>query len=124
VQSGSDAYRLDFLVALRELAEEQSRRGPDAPTLLACATFSEYDVVVLYREYARGPVLGRRYDLQAHAALFKPDPSPQDLAETVFWNDVVDPTGRGEVLGVNWADGLGVERRDIQWVGAAEWCRT
>jgi len=81
-------------------------------------------VVVLYREYVRGPVLGRRYDLPAHAALFKPDPSPQDLAEIVFWNDIVDPTGRGEVLDVNWADGLGVERRDIQWVGAAEWCKT
>ncbi|TXR52459.1 hypothetical protein [Quadrisphaera setariae] len=113
-------YRQEFLLALRQIAEEEGSRDPSAPELVACGAFGERDVVVLYREFDGGPILGRRYNLQLHVSLFAPTPPPPVLAEIVFWDDLWDPTGRGEVLDVGWADGLGAERRLIQWVGAAE----
>lgn len=56
---------------------------------------TEGDAVVLYRERAGGPLLGRRYRLPEYAALFDIGSSPERLADIAFTDDVSDPTGGG-----------------------------
>lgn len=118
---GPEAYRSTFVLALRRIAAEASERDADAPELLACAPLGAGGAVVLYREQPAGPVLGKRYDVQTFAALFSPALAADDLAEIAYRNELADPSGSGEVLDVGWADGLGYDRSQVQWVGAGEW---
>ncbi|MBP2215040.1 DUF6226 family protein [Arthrobacter sp. CAN_C5] len=74
-------------------------------------------VVVLYRESASGPILGRRYILPEFKALFDDDLSIKDLAQIIVTDEIGDPTGHGEVLPVDWADGLVPAGEHVEWTG-------
>lgn len=80
-------------------------------------------VVILYRESASGPILGRRYILPEFKALFDNDLSIKDLAQIIVTDEIGDPTGHGEVLPVDWADGLVPAGEHVEWTGfdARQW---
>lgn len=75
---------------------------------------------VLYRENPQRPVLGERFDLAGWAELFDPELSPEDLADIAVAERLLDPTGYGTRLDVDWADGLVDDPSEIEWVGFGE----
>lgn len=89
-------------------------------TILIAAHAIGGDVVVLYREHPDWPVLGRRYNLEALSALSGDHYSPTELAGNILDEDILDPTGYGGLLDVDWADGLVENPREVQWVGFGE----
>jgi hypothetical protein len=74
-------------------------------------------VVILYREWAPGPILGRRYVLPEFKALFDDDLSINDLAQIIVTDEISDPTGHGEVLSLDWAKGLVLPGQSVEWAG-------
>jgi hypothetical protein len=85
------------------------------------ATRADGDIAtVLYRENPHRPVLGERFDLIEWASLFDPDLTPEGLADIAIDEQLLDPTGRGIRLDVDWADGLVDNPREVEWVGFGE----
>jgi hypothetical protein len=110
-----------FIDAVRECVDAADEGHGEHVSFVAGRALDERSPVVLYREHPRGPVLGRRFDLDELARLFRPVVDPRVLAEIMCDNELFDPTGHGEVLDVDWADGLGLSRREVEWVGASPW---
>lgn len=75
---------------------------------------------VLYRENPQRPVLGERFDLAGWAELFDPELSPEDLADIAIAERLLDPTGYGTRLDVDWADELVDNPREVEWIGFRE----
>ena len=85
------------------------------------ATRSDGDVaIVVYRENPHRPVLGERFDLVEWASLFDPELTPEALADIAIAEQLLDPTGGGVTLDVDWADGLVGSPREVEWVGFGE----
>jgi len=85
------------------------------------ATRADGDVAtVVYRENPHRPVLGERFDLVEWGSLFDPDLTPEGLADIAIAEQLLDPTGRGVTLDVDWADGLVDNPREVEWVGFGE----
>jgi hypothetical protein len=74
--------------------------------------------VVLYRDHDAGAVLGRRYVMSDERRLFSDD-SAAAVAGEAWTGDLVDPSGPGRTLSVDWADGLCDRPGDVQWIGVA-----
>ena len=113
----SDAER--FVSRIEAFFNGEASDSIGAFTLLA--TQANGDVAtVLYRENPHRPVLGERFDLVEWAALFDPDLTPEGLADIAISEQLLDPTGRGLRLDVDWADGLIDNPREVEWVGFGE----
>lgn len=69
------------------------------------------DAVLLYRQYAGGPLVGRRWNLSELGVLFGTDDSAK-LAEDMWVNEVEDPDVGGQHLDVDWAVGL-IDNPDV-----------
>ena len=89
-------------------------------TTLLVAHATGDDVIVLYREHPDGPVLGRRYDIEESMSQSGHYYSPTGLAGNALDEDILDPTGHGGLLDVDWADGLIDNPREVEWVGFGE----
>lgn len=89
-------------------------------TRLVAAQAIDDRVIVLYREYSSGPVLGRRYLLDEAMEASGNFYSAAELAGNAIDEDILDPTGRGIRLDVDWADGLIDDPSEIEWVGFGE----
>ncbi|WP_163547382.1 hypothetical protein [Candidatus Frankia nodulisporulans] len=72
-------------------------------------------VVMLYREGAGGPVIGQHYQLSAFASMFDPETTTEGLAHIIFVDEITDPSGPGERLDVDWADGLVPDPSAVTW---------
>lgn len=76
-------------------------------------------VIVIYRERPDGPLLGRRYDIDEYPVLFDPKREPEDLAMIALSDDILDPSGHGTRLKVDWANGLVDDPAQVEWHGLA-----
>ena len=74
------------------------------------------DAVLLYRQYADGPLVGRRWNLSELGVLFGTD-NPAKLAEDMWVTEVEDPDVGGQHLDVDWADGLIDNPGVVLWRG-------
>ncbi|MBM7473819.1 hypothetical protein [Curtobacterium herbarum] len=97
-----------FLVHLQHLFANDTDWN-DGMQWVAGRALTDDVAVVLYRDRPGGPVLGRRYDLAVERALFTDDSAEAIAGEA--WT--------GELLPVDWADGLCDAPRSVHWIGAA-----
>jgi hypothetical protein len=111
------AYMGEFLMRLQSLFETDVdwNRGMQ---WVAGRALTDDIAVVLYQDRPNGPILGRRYVLSQERALFS-DNDAAALAGEAWTGDFVDPSGPGQVLTVDWADGLCDAPRDVGWIGVA-----
>lgn len=112
------AYTEAFLAHLQHLFTTDTDWN-DGTEWVAGRALTDDVAVVLYRDRPGGPVLGRRYDLAADRTLFTDD-SAEAIAGEAWTGDFVDPSGPGELLPVDWADGLCDDPGSVQWIGAAQ----
>lgn len=100
-----------FLARIRARSDESAAH---AAILVAGRVNPDGRIVLVYRERTGGELLGRLVDLDEMKPLFDPN-DPEWLADVVFSDEMSDPSGPGERLAVDWADGL-VENPDhIGW---------
>jgi len=109
------AYTDTFLSELQHLFETDTHWNHDMDWVAGRA-LSDDVAVVLYRDRADGPILGRRYVMSEQRALFS-DNSAEAVAGESWTGDLVDPSGPGELRAVDWADGLCDAPRDVRWIG-------
>lgn len=120
----SGAARSDgdrFVEALRAHFLEQTipPRSEANPVVWVNASAGDDGTVVLiYRQYDGGPLVGRRWVLDELGLLFGTQ-DPVDLAEQMWLNEVEDPDTGGRHLDVAWADGLVDDPGDVLWRGEA-----
>lgn len=103
----------DFIDQLRDLCQAGS---PSGPIMVGARVLPDSSAVIIYRERAGSPVLGRRYDLTTYSRLFSPDSSARHLAEIAYADDLTDPSGSGTRLHVDWADGVVADPHEIGWL--------
>ncbi len=82
---------------------------------VAGRAYREDVAILLFRDNRDGVIHGTRWDLTEFSALFDPN-SPADLAETVWVNEINDPSGPGELLDVDWATGLVEDTDSVRWL--------
>ena len=103
----------EFVFRLHERSRCDS---PSGPVIVATGTRNDGALVIVYREREGGPLLGRTFHLDQHAALFSPLESVQDLADIVYADELCDPSGRGTRLRVDWAQGLVPDPDEVGWL--------
>ena len=105
-----------LLIELRREFDEQ--RDDDGPYWEDAKVDGDH-IIVVYRDRAKSPLIGRRYNVPRLATLFEPVQGARALAETLVSSDFVPPsTGGGRELDVPWANGLNVEGQTIRWIDA------
>jgi hypothetical protein len=118
----SNVLRTDgdrFLEALRAHFVEQSsapRSEPNPVVWVNAAADNDGVVVLIYRQYEDGPLVGRRWVLDDLGAMFGTQ-DPVDLAEQMWLNEVEDPDTGGQHLAVGWAHGLVDDPGEVLWRG-------
>lgn len=112
------AYTEAFLSELQRLFETDTdwNRGMQ---WVAGRALTDDIAVVLYRDHAAGAVLGRRYVLSDERRSFSEN-SAVEVAGEAWTGDLIDPSGPGRTLSVDWADGLCERPGDVQWIGVSE----
>lgn len=106
-----------FVAAVKERFDDPQSVLADSVEWVGGGVGPDGIALVSYREFADGPVLGRRYVVAEFATLFEPPCSVAELAGIAFANDITDPTGSGEVLPVDWARGLVPDGTVVEWIG-------
>lgn len=72
-------------------------------------------VVVLYKVAGSPSIYGRRYVLEAFAAMFSPGTTIAELAWTAFVDEMSDPSGEGILRDVGWARSLVGDADQVHW---------
>lgn|GEM_PF-7084770 len=107
-----------FVAALRRRFADPQHPLASSVQWVAGGTSPDGRAVIIYRETRTdGPLLGRRYDLEAFSALFDPSFGVEELADVAFVQDITDPTSGGTVRATDWAVGLVPDTLEIEWVG-------
>ncbi len=106
-----------LLDCVASLFEEQKSLWTPGYEWVGGQVLADESVVILYREWAPGPILGRRYVLPEFKAMFEDHLSIKDLAQIIATYEISDPTGRGEIFPVNWAAGLVPPGQRVEWTG-------
>jgi hypothetical protein len=104
---------------IRTIEEYFSAGGLVNIRLESAGTDATGAVVVLYREQPDGPLLGRRFEMHKYAVLFDPKNEPEDLAMIALSDEILDPSGHGRRLNVDWANGLADDPAQVEWHGIA-----
>jgi hypothetical protein len=103
----------EFVEQLRILCDAGS---PSGPVLVGGKATVDGTAVVVYKESAQAPLLGRTYRMNAYSRLFSPDSSAAYLAGVAFADDLCDPSGGGQPVDVDWAEGLVSDPGTVGWI--------
>jgi hypothetical protein len=110
-------FTLSFIAGIKQCFRAAETR-PEMQ-LVAVEAVTDVDAVILYRDRAGGPLLGRLYGLKDYAALFS-DITPATLADEAWHGDLIDPSGSGEPWTVPWAGQVHPNPDEIRWIGKTD----
>lgn len=100
---------------LREL-HRQSRMEDMFPfPLIATAVTGDGTAIVVFRADEDAPLVGRMYDYTAFAALFDPR-MPADIADAVIVNEIIGPSGPGQIRNYPWERTLTGLEEPVGWL--------
>jgi hypothetical protein len=108
-----------FLTAVRNELSNRARVISPETELIAADLDEEGAVVIIYSYAVNGDLVGRRYLPHVLRGLFDPSSSPEQIANFVVVDDVLEPSGRGQKLDVPWAVVLVEDPTEIGWIVAA-----
>ena len=109
---------LTFLEVLHRKLTETPSIAPEK-TWVAGRTDDRGMAVILYRASPGGPVIGRRWNLDALEASFGTD-DPSVLAGAVYTSEIAEPEGQLVDGPKDWAQGLVHAPQDVLWAGTLE----
>ncbi|CAO5174090.1 conserved hypothetical protein [Frankia sp. AiPs1] len=104
-----------LLRQVRDLVLDPKRILGQRVVWVAGRVIGSDSVVMLYREWPDGPVIGRHYVVPELASLFDADVTTERLAEIIFVDEITDPGDPGEHLDVDWANGLVPDPSAVTW---------
>ncbi|MCK9894027.1 hypothetical protein [Frankia sp. AgB32] len=104
-----------FLRLVREQVQDPENILGENVAWVAGRVLGTDSVVMLYREGADGPVIGRHYLVPELASMFDANVATEELARIVFVDEITDPSGPGRQLAVDWADGLVPDPSAVTW---------
>jgi hypothetical protein len=108
----------EFIREIRAYFDVPDRAHGDRVTIINTGIAADGVPVIIYTEYAGGPLVGMHVDLEKFAPLFGPGVTSAQLGEIVASNEIADPGGPGTHLDVDWADGLVPNPSEIGWRGS------
>jgi hypothetical protein len=90
--------------------------SPSGPVLVGAKVTDDGTAIIVYKESAQAPLLGRIYRVGAYAQLVSPDSSAAYLAGVAYADDLCDPSGGGRPMDADWADDVVSDSETVGWI--------